>query len=223
MNVSLVIFVLATTIAMIFAVYCGIKLYDISSSFVPIIRHGAIPLGILLSIFAVLACARPTIEEEMNVVVPATVLMAAAIALMIIGFILSTINDRVSKHDKEKSLPFAGPFTLDLIGGLITAVCVGCIFAMGASFAMIAAPAIALFLIKEKVALIYRYKDEWSRKKVILDIAIPLLLIPIVSFGLSFLCAKSVMQDAIFISIACGYLVYHSAFHAYFLVKNIRK
>ena len=223
MNTSLVIFTLIVTIAMIFAVYCGIKLYDISSSFVPIIKHGAIPVGVLLSIVAVVFCARPTIEDEIDITLPATTMMVAAIGFMILGFIFSMINDHVSKHGEKKSLPFGGPFTLDLLGGLLTACAVGCSVAMGSSFAMISATAIALFLIKEKVALIYRYKDEWSRKKVIIDIAIPLVMIPLVAFGMTFLCSKSVMLDANLIAIACGYLVYHSAFHTYFLVKNLKK
>ena len=223
MNLSLVIFTLIVTIAIIFAVYCGIKLYDISSGFVPIIKHGAIPAGILLSIVAVLFCARPIIEEETDITLPATTMVVAVIGFMILGFIFSMINDHVSKHDKEKSLPFGGPFTLDLLGGVITAGAVGCSVAMGSSFALISAPAITLFLIKEKVALIYRYKDDWTRKQVILDVAIPLAMIPLAAFGMTFLCSRSVLLDANLIAIACGYLVYHSAFHAYFLVKSLKK
>ncbi len=223
MNLSLVIFTLIVTIAIIIAVYCGIKLYDISSSFVPVIKHGAIPVGILLSIVAVVFCARPIIEDEINITLPATTMVVAAIGFMIFGFIFSMINDHVSKHDEKKSLSFGGPFTLDLLGGLLTAGAVGCSVAMGSSFALISATAIALFLIKEKVALIYRYKDEWSRKRVVADIAIPLALIPLVAFGMTFLCSRSVMLDANLIAITSGYLVYHSAFHAYFLVKGLKK
>ena len=224
MNTSLVIFTLIASIAMIFAVYCGIKLYDISSSFVPVLKYGAHPLGIILSLVAVFACAKPIIEEETDIVIPATVMMVASIAFMIFGFILSVIRDHVSKHDPEKSsLPFGGPFTIDLIGGLLTAGAVGCSVAMGSSFALIAVVAIAFFLIKEKVALIFRYMDEWSRKKVVLDVALPLILIPLVSFGMTFLCSHSVVQDATLIAITCGYLLYQSAFHGYFIVKNLRK
>jgi hypothetical protein len=224
MNTSLLIFTVIATLALIFAVYCGIKLYDISSSFVPIIRHGALPLGIIISIVAILVCARPTIEEEVNITIPATVMMVSAIAMMIVGFICSIINDHVSKHDPEKEvLSFAGPFILDLIGGLITAVAVGCSVAMGSSFSMVAMPAIPLFLIKEKVALIFRYKDEWSRKKVILDIALPLILIVPISVGLTFLFSRDAMFDASMISVTCGYLAYHSAFHAYFIAKSFKK
>lgn len=223
MNSQLIIFASIVSVALILAVYCGIKLYDISSSFVPVIKHGAIPAGVGLSIVAVLAIARPTIEEETDITLPATTMIVAAIAFMILGFIFSMINDRVSKHDEEKSLPFGGPFTLDLLGGLLTAGAVGCSMAMGASFALVSATAIMLFLIKEKVALIYRYKDEWSRKKVIADVAIPLIMIPLASVGMTFLCSHSIMQDAIMISVTCGYLAYHSAFHVYFLVKNLKK
>ena len=224
MNQSLVIFTLIATIAMILAVYCGIKLYDISSSFVPAIKHGAHPLGIILSLVAIFACAKPIIEEETDIVIPATVMMVATIAFMIIGFILSIIRDHVSKHDPEKSsLPFGGPFTIDLIGGIITAGAVGCSVAMGSSFALLAITAIAFFLIKEKVALIFRYMDEWSRKKVVLDVAIPLILIPLVSFGMTFLCSRSIVMDATLIAITCGYLMYQTAFHAYFIVKNLKK
>ena len=224
MNPSLVIFTAVSTIAMVFAIYCGIKLYDISSSFVPIIRHGAFPLGIIIAMCAVFACARPTIEEETDIIMPATVMMITAVALMIQGFICSLINDSVSKHDPEKSsLPFAGPFTLDMIGGLITAGAIACSFAMGASFALFAVTAIMLFQIKEKVALIFRYKDEWSRGKVVADIAIPLFIIPFAAFGMTFLFSKSAAMDAIYIAIACGYLVYQSAFHAYFIAKQFKK
>ena len=223
MNPNLVIFTLVASIAMIFAVYCGIKLYDISSAFVPILRHGAIPAGIIISLAAILVCARPTIEAETDLTGPMGVMMISAIVMMIFGFAFSIINDHVSKHSEEKSLSFGGPFTLDLLGGIITAIAVGCSVAMGSSFSMMAITAIALFLIKEKVALIYRYKDEWSRGKVMADIAVPLALIPLVSFGITFLCSRSVAQDAILISITCGYLAYHSAFHAYFLAKSLKK
>ena len=227
---SLMIFALIVSIALIFAVYCGIKLFDIGSTYISIIRHASIPLGIILSFIAVVNCALPTIGEEVDKTLPYIVIIFTGIALMIIGFVLSLIYDIIAKHKDEKgkdkdkkSLPFAGPFVLDLLGGIITAGAVGCSFAIGASFSMMAATAIALFLIMEKVALVYRYKDDWSRKKIIIDIAVPLLLIPIVSALMTFICAKNATQDAILVLICCGYLVYHSAFHIYFIAKKLIK
>lgn len=223
MNTSLMIFTAIVSIGAIIAVYCGIKLYDISSSFVPIIKHGALPLGVIVTVLTIINCAYPTVSEEINITLPATVAAISAIIFMIAGFALSLIKDSLSKHDKDKELSFAGPFIVDLIGGLITAGAFGCAFAMGSSFALLAATCFVLFLIKEKVALIYSYKDEWSRKKVIVDIAIPLILIPIVAVSMTFLCSHSVAQDATMIAITCGYLIYHAAFHTYFIAKSIKK
>lgn len=223
MNTALMIFAAIVSIGLIVAVFCGIKLYDISSSFVPVIKHGALPIGVLLTVVTIMTCIYPTVSEETNITLPATVAMITAIFLMIIGFAFSMIKDSITKHGEDEDLPFVGPFIVDLFGGIITAGAVGCSFAMGSSIALFTATCVALFLIKEKVALIYSYKDEWSRKKVIADIAVPLILIPIASVSMTLLCSQSVAMDAIFIGVTTGYLAYHAAFHTYFIAKSIKK
>ncbi len=298
---NLTVFVTIVSCAALLAIFCGVKLFDLGSGYAKIIRFLAIPCGILLSLIAIFASARPSIsmEIESGARTYDLIMIGSSIGFFAIGYLLSWASDIIMKRNKKtkdmstiiaeemekqseakkepqskeaesdsepatkaddkdkekakpkeekpktkaesvseseakieieevveddgKTVPFVLPMLLDIVGGIITSVAVGFSFAIGASYGLLAVTAITLYLIMEKVAMVYRYEGDWSRKKIITDVSLTTVMIPFIAIGLSFLCNKSIEQDATFIAISCGYLLYHTAFHAYSIVKKIRK
>ncbi len=212
-------------LAMVIAVACALKLFDINSDFSPLIRKVSVPLAIIISVLNVFVFAMPIVDEYFDLGVFSSTIFVSCLAYFIIGYALSVCIDAImaKQNNKKKAKPAVVPLTLlDLLGGILAGFGLGaCFFSNG--IGILAAVAIGLFLIIEKAAIVFRYQGSWTRKQIISNLAITLLVIPIVAACVIWLTSSNVQIGTILLALGCGYLLYRSAFHLFFIAKSYKK
>lgn len=212
-------------LAMVIAVACALKLFDINSSFSPVLRKISIPFAIIISIITVFVFALPITGEFFDLGIFSTIVFISCLAYLAINFGLSCVIDAIIARQKKdkKAKPAVALLTfIDFLGGIITGFGFGaCFYSSGVG--ILSAVALALFLIIEKTAIVFRYEGDWSRKQIITNLAITLLIIPLVAVGMIWYCSSNIQTGAILLALGCGYLLYRSAYHLFFIAKSHKK
>lgn len=224
MNTFIIAAIVASLIVVAAAI--GLKLFDIGSDFSPIISKVSIPAAILLSLITVFLIAFPTMtEEKFDMGVFSAIVFCSMIALTALGKIASKIIDAImarKKRKKKSKLPFFPLTLIDTLGGIVAGVAFAG-FLFNGSLVYLSAMALALFLIMEKAAIVMRYEDDWSRKQIISNVAISLIVIPIVSALVTWLLGFNYTVAISVLAFGCGYLLYRTGYHLFFIAKSHKK
>ena len=126
------------------------------------------------------------------------------------------------RKSKKETLPFLPLTAIDAFGGLIAGLAFSGFF-FSSSVCYFAAVALALFLIIEKTAIVFRYQGKWSRKQIITNIVISLLAIPVVAAIVLAIVNGNYDALTILMAFGSGYLLYRSVYHLFFIVKSAKK
>ena len=212
-------------LAMVIAVACALKLFDIGSSFASVLHKLSVPFAIIISVITVFVFALPITGEFFNLGVFSTIIFISCLAYLVINFGLSCAIDAIIARQKKnkKAKPAVALLTfLDVLGGILAGFGFGaCFYSSGVG--ILSAVAIALFLIVEKAAIVIRYENDWSRKQIVTNLAISLLVIPLVAAGMIWFCSSNMHTGAVLLALGCGYLLYRSAYHLFFIAKSHKK
>ena len=212
-------------LAMVIVVGCALKLFDINSDFSPILRKVSVPFAIIISLITIIAFAIPLTSEFYDFGTFFVMAFLSGIAYLVIGYALSYFIDKyksMPKKDKKSKPAVAQLTTLDALGALVTGFGFGaCFYSKDVGF--LTAVALALFLIIEKAAIVFRYQGEWSRQQIINNLIITLLIIPIAGAAVAAISSSSLRTGATYLAFGCGYLLYRSAYHLFFIAKSFKK
>ena len=217
-----VIYSIIVGLLMILAVFAALKLFDINSDYSPIIRKVSIPAAVILSLVLIVYSV-PTIvnEEKYDNGTFALITAGSFVGLVIFGWIMSKIIDSIFnkriKGKKKTKLAFAPLLIIDVLGGIIAGVAFsGCFFS--SIICYLAAVALALYLITEKAAIVFRYQNEWPRNQIVADIAIP-----VTSTLIIWLVGERFEILNILLAFGTGYILYRCVYHLFFIVKTMKK
>ncbi len=213
-------------LAMVAAVACALKLFDMNSDFAPILRKISIPFAIIVSLIIICIFVFPLIgESDFDIGVFAALIFISCVVNCAIGYFVSILIDRIIAKSKKakKFKPAVVSLTLlDLVGALLAGLGLGgCFYSKG--IGMLAAVALGLFLLMEKVAVVRRYQNEWTRQQIITNLAITLIVIPLAVLAVIFFCSLNLSAGLTLLALGCGYLFYRVAFHLFFIAKSLKK
>lgn len=225
---ELIIATAIATVALVFVTVCAIKLFDMGSSFASLMKMANIPLAILFTVVAVFAFAMPIVSEEADTSLASLIALAGFLAFFAFGKISSHLLEapkqlKSSKKKSEYLIPFGKATFFDVIGGIFAGFAVGSCFLLGTGLGYLTTTVLGLFVIIEKVALLTRYTEDWSNKKIYANMSMALLAIPIMAVATVWT-TSNFASIAIYVSsVGLSYFLYRAAFQGYFLVKKLKK
>lgn len=213
-------------LAMVVAVACALKLFDMNSDFAPILRKISVPFAIIISVVVICVFVFPLISESaFDLSAFAALIFISCISNCVVGYLISIFIDKIiAKYRKAKKFkPAVLPLTLlDSVGALLAGFGLGgCFYSNGTG--ILAAVALGLFLLAEKVAIVRRYQNEWTRRQIITNLAITLAIIPLVVLAVIYFCSLNLAAGLTLLALGCGYLLYRVAFHLFFIAKSLKK
>lgn len=221
---NLVLFAAIATIFAIFAIFCGIKLFDLGSTLSdPIRRYG----GFLAVIFAFVAIFNFLIVDALELKdggFIALVIVSTIAALCLVSALIDSARLRLTKGRTTSLKKQLALGSFDVLGGLATGVAIGCSFALTSGAGILSLCALILFMISRKVAIIYLYQNaHYSRRANAVTLVISLCVIPIVAPLVCAFLQANTSAVAFALSLAAGYFGYLSLAQLLEIVKKYQK
>lgn len=223
--------VIAVNLLATFVIFCGLKLFDMRSTFSEPIRRFGPALGLVFLTVAIFNfLLKDTFELMKDEYVPLVVIVSM-LAFSFVGF-LSDISKRNLLVPKRKESRRRGRMSnlsvvaigiIDALAGCVTGAVAGLSFVLNFGTGIVVLCSLILLQIVSKVASIRRYQDAFmSRRENITVLAVSLLASPITAILVNAWARPRYHHVGVLMAVAVGYLAYIGLYHLVLIVKKLQ-
>lgn len=223
--------VIATNVLATIAVLCGLKLFDIGSSFADFIRKYGPVLGV---IFAVVAIFNFLLKDTLDITdgnYTLWMIVVGMVGFAFLGFVMNltkkTLLTPKRKESRKRShvskLSISAVAVMDIIAGCIAGATAGISFTLNFGTGFVTLCSLVLLQIIGKVATIRRYQDaNFTRGENITVLVLSLLASPIMAALVNMWARPRYHHVGIFMALAIGYLAYLGIYQVILIVKKFQ-
>ncbi len=223
--------VIAVNLLATFVIFCGLKLFDMRSTFSEPIRRFSPALGLVFLTVAIFNfLLKDTFELMKDEYVP-LVIIVSMLAFSFLGF-LSDISKRNLLVPKRKESRRRGRMSnlsviaigvIDTLAGCVTGAVAGLSFVLNFGTGIVVLCSLILLQIVSKVSSIRRYQDAFmSRRENITVLAVSLLASPIAAILVNAWARPRYHHVGVLMAVAVGYLAYIGLYHLVLIVKKLQ-